>query len=87
MPATFSSATDRTAGPSGLDPFGSLTAQWRHGQGSQSVEKKAGFGIGAFLLVAGFCWIVFDNLALGLIFGLIAGGTAAARAQAKDRQP
>jgi hypothetical protein len=50
------------------------------------MEKKAGFGIGAFLLVAGFCWIVFDNLALGLIFGCIAGGTAAARAQARGSQ-
>ena len=49
------------------------------------MEKKAGFGVVAFLLVAGFFWIVFDNLALGLIFGLIAGGTAAARAQAQAR--
>lgn len=51
------------------------------------MEKKAAFGFGAFLLVAGFVWIVFDDLALGLIFGLIAGGTAAARAKAKDSQP
>lgn len=37
------------------------------------MKKKTGFGIGAFLLVAGFVWIVFDNLALGLIFGVFAG--------------
>lgn len=48
------------------------------------MEKKARFGIGAFLLVSGFFWIVFDNLALGLIFGFIAGGTAAARANARQ---
>ena len=28
------------------------------------------------MLVAAFVWIVFDNLALGLIFGLIAGAGA-----------
>ena len=43
------------------------------------MQKKAGFGLGAFLLVAGFVWIVFDNLALGLIFGLFAGLAAATR--------
>ena len=37
------------------------------------MQKKTGFGIGAFLLVAGFVWIVFDNVALGLIFGFFAG--------------
>ncbi len=51
------------------------------------MEKKAGFGVGAFLLVAGYCWIVFDNLALGLIFGFIAGGVAATRAREKNAQP
>jgi hypothetical protein len=49
------------------------------------MQNKAGFGVGAFLLVAGFVWIVFDSFALGLIFGLIAGGTAASRAQARER--
>lgn len=28
------------------------------------------------MLVAAFVWIIFDNLALGLIFGLIAGAGA-----------
>ncbi|GLR46847.1 hypothetical protein [Sphingomonas astaxanthinifaciens] len=51
------------------------------------MDKKAGFGVGAFLLVAGFFWLVFHNLALGIVFGLIAGGTAAARAQAANREP
>lgn len=43
------------------------------------MQKMAGFGVGAFLLVAGFVWIVFHNLALGLIFGLVAGLAAASR--------
>lgn len=50
------------------------------------MQKKAGFGVGAFLLVAGFFWLVFDNLALGLIFGLFAGGMAATKAREKDSQ-
>jgi hypothetical protein len=37
------------------------------------MQKRIGFGVGTFVLVAAFVWIVFDNLALGLIFGLIAG--------------
>ena len=36
------------------------------------MQKKIGSGVGAFILVAAFVWIVFDNLALGLIFGLMA---------------
>jgi len=40
------------------------------------MQKRIGFGVGAFVLVAAFVWIVFDNLALGLIFGLIAGAGA-----------
>lgn len=40
------------------------------------MQKKAGFAFGAFMLVAAFIWIVFDNLALGLLFGLFAGGAA-----------
>lgn len=50
------------------------------------MQKKAGFGVGAFLLVGGFCWLVFDNLALGLIFGFFAGCVAATRAREKDAQ-
>jgi hypothetical protein len=50
-------------------------------------QQQAGFGIGAFLLVAGFVWLVFDNLALGLIFGLFAGGAAAARTGKQDGLP
>lgn len=44
------------------------------------MQKKVGFGVGAFILVAAFVWIVFDNLALGLIFGLLAGAGAGAGA-------
>jgi MFS superfamily sulfate permease-like transporter len=33
-------------------------------------------GFGAFILVAAFVWIVFDNLALGLIVGLMAAAAA-----------
>lgn len=44
------------------------------------MQKKMGFGVGAFVLVAAFVWIVFDNLALGLVFGLLAGAGAGARA-------
>lgn len=44
------------------------------------MQKKIGFGVGAFVLVAAFVWIVFDNLALGLVFGLLAGAGAGARA-------
>lgn len=40
------------------------------------MAKKSSFAVGAFVLVAGFVWIVFDNLALGLVFGFIAAGTA-----------
>ena len=43
------------------------------------------------MLVAAFVWIVFDNLALGLIFGLIAGAGAGKAAgsppSANDRDP
>jgi len=44
------------------------------------MQKRLGFGVGAFVLVAAFVWIVFDNLALGLIFGLLAGAGAGAGA-------
>ena len=51
------------------------------------MQKKTGFGIGAFLLVAGFVWIVFDNLALGLIFGVLAGlAVKGRRAEAEPEQ-
>jgi hypothetical protein len=40
------------------------------------MQKRLGFGVGAFVLVAAFVWIVFDNLALGLVFGLLAGAGA-----------
>jgi hypothetical protein len=40
------------------------------------MHRKLGFGLGAFILVAAFTWVVFDNLALGLLFGLLAGGAA-----------
>lgn len=39
------------------------------------MAKKSGFAFGAFVLVVAFVWIVFDNLAMGLIFGFIAAGT------------
>jgi len=42
------------------------------------MQKRLGFGVGAFVLVAAFVWIVFDNIALGLVFGLLAGAGAGA---------
>lgn len=51
------------------------------------MQKKIGFGVGAFVLVAAFVWIVFDNLALGLVFGLLAGAGAGARAGKPVRPP
>ncbi len=55
------------------------------------MQKRIGFGVGAFVLAAAFVWIVFDNLALGLIFGLIAGAGAGKAAgsppSANDRDP
>lgn len=57
------------------------------------MQKRLGFGVGAFVLVAAFVWIVFDNLALGLLFGLLAGaGAGAGKAvrppsAANDRDP
>ncbi len=38
------------------------------------MQKKVGFALGAFVLVTAFFWIVLDNLALGLLFGLFAAG-------------
>ena len=55
------------------------------------MQKRIGFGVGAFVLVAAFVWIVFDSLALGLIFGLLAGAGAGKAAgsppSADDRDP
>ena len=46
-------------------------------------QSKMSFNLVAFLVVLGFVWLVFDNLALGLIFGLIfAGGSEMAQRQA-----
>lgn len=38
--------------------------------------KRAGFSLGAFVIILGFVWIVFDNLALALLAALIFGGGA-----------
>ncbi len=48
--------------------------------------KRAGINLGAFLLVFVFVWVIFDNLALALIFALIfaGGGEAAQRAASKN---
>ena len=51
------------------------------------MQKKIGFGVGAFVLVAAFVWIVFDNLALGLVFGLLAGAGAGAGAGKTVKSP
>ncbi|MBU2168168.1 MAG: hypothetical protein KKF88_10050 [Alphaproteobacteria bacterium] len=51
------------------------------------MQKRLGFGVGAFVLVAAFVWIVFDNLALGLVFGLLAGAGAGAGAGKAVRPP
>lgn len=55
--------------------------------GSRSADgvRRAGISLGAFLLVFAFVWIVFDNLALALVFALIFGGGAAASQRAKKR--
>ena len=46
-------------------------------------QSKMSFNLVFFLVVFGFIWLVFDNLALGLIFGLIfAGGSEMAQRQA-----
>jgi hypothetical protein len=50
--------------------------------------KRAGINLGAFLLVFVFIWVIFDNLALALIFALIfaGGGEAVQRAAKSDRK-
>jgi F0F1-type ATP synthase membrane subunit a len=40
------------------------------------MRNKIGAGGGALIVVTVFVWIVFDNLALGLIFGLMAAAAA-----------
>ena len=47
------------------------------------MQKKASFALGAFVLVAAFVWIVFDNLALGLLFGLVAAGAVGKTVRAR----
>jgi len=48
--------------------------------------RRGGINLGAFVVVFGFVWLVFDNLALALLVALIfAGGAEAAqRASKKD---
>jgi hypothetical protein len=53
------------------------------------MQKKVGSGLGALIVVTGFVWIVFDNLALGLIFGLMvaaAAGKAVSSSPAPDEE-
>ncbi len=52
-------------------------------------KPKAAFNLGAFLLAFLFVWIVFDNMALGLLVGLIAAGGshAAQTAAGKNADP
>lgn len=47
--------------------------------------SRAGINLGAFLIAFVFVWIVFDNLALALIFALLfaGGGEAVQRAANK----
>ncbi|MEO1405036.1 MAG: hypothetical protein AAFV54_00915 [Pseudomonadota bacterium] len=48
---------------------------------------KMSFNLVAFLVVFGFIWLVFDNMALGLIFGLIfAGGSEVAQRTSKKSE-
>lgn len=55
---------------------------------SSSPTRRAGINIGTFTVVAGFVWIVFDNLALGLLLGLAfaAGGEVVQRSQSGKRK-
>ncbi|MCR9128161.1 MAG: hypothetical protein NXI12_01430 [Alphaproteobacteria bacterium] len=42
--------------------------------------RRGGINLGAFIVVLGFVWLVFDNLALALLFALVfAGGAEAAQ--------
>lgn len=47
-----------------------------HPDSTQSTAGRSGLGA---LVVGAFVWLVFDNLALGIIAGLLAGGGMAAQ--------
>jgi hypothetical protein len=54
------------------------------GEDQNTGLKRAGFSVGTFVLAFGFVWIVFDNIALALLFGLALGaGAQAAQGAAK----
>ena len=56
------------------------------GEDQNTGLKRAGFSLGAFVIVFGFVWIVFDNIALALLFALLFGGGAQA-VQRAAKQP
>lgn len=41
---------------------------------AKAQRRRGPANVGAFLVVFLFVWLVFDNLALALIFGIFAGG-------------
>lgn len=50
-------------------------------------RSSGALNVGAFAVVFFFVWLVFDNLALAFLFGLIAGsGTAVAQNAANGRR-
>jgi len=56
----------------------------------EPASAKAGPSVAGAIFVGVFVWIVFDNLALGLIFGLIVAGSVATRTRkgsAAEPQP
>ena len=51
-------------------------------------EEGRGHGktnFATFIVVFLFVWLVFDNLALGLLFGLVAGGGSEVAQRATDK--
>jgi hypothetical protein len=62
-----------------LTPRGARAQHGAGQRGTTTVNDSQNKGLLAFLLVLGFFWLVFDNLALGLIFGFIAVGIVAQR--------
>lgn len=48
--------------------------------------RRGGVNLGTFIVVLGFVWLVFDNLALALLFALVFAGSAEAaqRVRKKD---
>ncbi len=54
---------------------------------SSGSMKRAGINLGAFLIPFLFVWLIFDNMALGLLVGLLfaGGGEAAQRAADKSK--